>query len=146
MYLHNLDYINLEWVAISFSGGSFWSRDQIWQIAGKFFSIWATREAKKDQPTVPNSEIENCWYLRSHFVHFCLCLRGNHCILCEFAFLWSVYKWNCTVFFFCDLNFSLNMLFLRIISVDMWWWNKMYILKQNKKKPTAQCTPALHIN
>ena len=37
----------LEWVAIAFSRGSFWPRDWTWvfSIAGRFFTIWATREA-----------------------------------------------------------------------------------------------------
>ena len=36
-----------EWVAIPFSGGSSWPRDrtQVSCIAGRFFTIWATREA-----------------------------------------------------------------------------------------------------
>ena len=36
----------LEWVAISFSGGSSWPRDWTWVscIPGRFFSIWATRQ------------------------------------------------------------------------------------------------------
>ena len=36
----------LEWVAISFSKGSFWPKDQTWVycIAGRFFTIWAYRE------------------------------------------------------------------------------------------------------
>ena len=36
----------LEWVAIPFSRGSFWPRDQtqVSCIAGGFFTIWATRE------------------------------------------------------------------------------------------------------
>ena len=38
----------LEWIAISSSRESFWSRDwiQVSHIAGGFFTIWATREAK----------------------------------------------------------------------------------------------------
>ena len=38
----------LEWTAIPFSGGSSWPRDRTWVscIAGRFFTIWATREAK----------------------------------------------------------------------------------------------------
>ena len=38
----------LEWVAISFSRGSSWPRDQtqVSCIAGKRFNLWATREAK----------------------------------------------------------------------------------------------------
>ena len=37
----------LEWVAIPFSKGSSWPRDQILVscIAGRFFTVWATREA-----------------------------------------------------------------------------------------------------
>ena len=36
----------LEWVAISFSRGSFWPRDWTWvsHIVGRCFTIWATRE------------------------------------------------------------------------------------------------------
>ena len=37
----------LEWIAISFSMGSSWPRDrtQVSRIAGRRFSVWATREA-----------------------------------------------------------------------------------------------------
>ena len=37
----------LEWVAVSFSMGSSWPRDWTWVscIAGRFFTVWATREA-----------------------------------------------------------------------------------------------------
>ena len=37
----------LEQVAIPFSRGSYWPRDQTWVscIAGRFFTVWATREA-----------------------------------------------------------------------------------------------------
>ena len=36
----------LEWIAISYSRGSSWPRDQTWVscIAGRFFTIWATRD------------------------------------------------------------------------------------------------------
>ena len=39
----------LEWVAISFSRGSSWPRDRTWvsRIAGRHFTVWATREAFK---------------------------------------------------------------------------------------------------
>ena len=39
----------LEWVVIPFSRGSSWLRDQtqVSCIAGRFFSIWATREAQR---------------------------------------------------------------------------------------------------
>ena len=37
----------LEWIAIPFSRGSSWSRDWPWVscIAGRFFTVWTTREA-----------------------------------------------------------------------------------------------------
>ena len=37
----------LKWIAIPFSGGSSWPRDQTWvsSISGTFFTIWATRDA-----------------------------------------------------------------------------------------------------
>ena len=39
----------LEWVAISFSTVSSWCRDgtQVFWIAGRFFTIWVTREAQR---------------------------------------------------------------------------------------------------
>ena len=43
----------LEWVAISFAMGSSQTRDWTWvsRIAGRFFTIWATREAQTAQAT-----------------------------------------------------------------------------------------------
>ena len=40
----------LEWVAISFSRGSFPPRDRTWvsHIPGRCFNLWATREARKE--------------------------------------------------------------------------------------------------
>ena len=40
----------LEWVAIFFSRGSSWPRDRSWVscIAGRFFTVWATREAPEE--------------------------------------------------------------------------------------------------
>ena len=42
----------LEWVAISFSRGSSWPRDwtQVSRIAGRRFTIWATREVPHNYP------------------------------------------------------------------------------------------------
>ena len=39
----------LEWVAISFSRGSSWSRDrtQVSSISGRWFTVWVTREAQE---------------------------------------------------------------------------------------------------
>ena len=36
----------VEWIAIPFSRGSSWPRDQTWVscVAGRFFTVWATRE------------------------------------------------------------------------------------------------------
>ena len=38
---------NMEWVAILFSRGSSWPRDRTWvsRVTGRFFTIWAMREA-----------------------------------------------------------------------------------------------------
>ena len=43
----------LEWVANSFSRGSFWPRDRTWvsHIAGRFFSIWANTPNPKEMPS-----------------------------------------------------------------------------------------------
>ena len=40
----------LEWVSLPFSRASSWHRDQTWVfcIGGRFFTIWATREASKN--------------------------------------------------------------------------------------------------
>ena len=49
----------LEWEAISFSRGSFWLRDWtcISRIAGRFFTIWATRETPLNSHTSVNSPV-----------------------------------------------------------------------------------------
>ena len=52
----------LEWVAISFSKGSSWPRDQTWVswIAGMFITIWGTREAlcKLLEEEIPRGKVE----------------------------------------------------------------------------------------
>ena len=47
----------LKWVAIPFFRGSSRPRDQTWVscIAGRFFTVWATREA-------PHKELRTCFY------------------------------------------------------------------------------------
>ena len=52
----------LEWVAIPFSKESFWPRGQTWVscIAGRFFTVWATREAL------------NHWTAREFSIPICL--------------------------------------------------------------------------
>ena len=46
----------LEWIAISFSGGSSQPRNRtrVSCIAGKCFTVWATREAKHARPPCPS--------------------------------------------------------------------------------------------
>ena len=48
----------LEWVAISFSRGSSWPRNQIQVscIAGRFFTYWAMREAQGSKSSVHSKE------------------------------------------------------------------------------------------
>ena len=50
----------LEWVAFPFSRGSFQPRDrtQVSCIAGRFFTIWATREAQLQESWVLSAEFE----------------------------------------------------------------------------------------
>ena len=47
----------LEWVAIPFSRGSSWPRDQTWvsHITGRFFTVWVTREDSKHIRWVSNA-------------------------------------------------------------------------------------------
>ena len=56
----------LEWVAISFSRGSSWPRDwtQVSHIAGRRFTLWATREAPKGWWDVKVAQ--SCLILRPH--------------------------------------------------------------------------------
>ena len=62
--LENLQARILEWVAIPFSRGSSQSRDGTWVscIAGRFFTVWATREAHSfyngKQPEISELEYE----------------------------------------------------------------------------------------
>ena len=49
----------LEWVAIPFSRGSSWPRDQtrVSHLAGRFFTIWTTREALSAWQVLNNSQL-----------------------------------------------------------------------------------------
>ena len=60
----------LEWVAIPFSGGSSWSRDQtrVSCIAGRFFTVWASRKTWKPRDK------------GDHGTHWFLC-QGESCVL-----------------------------------------------------------------
>ena len=53
----------LEWVAIPFSRGSSWPKDQTWvsSIAGCFFTIWTTREAPGNKGSHSNSWSDSDW-------------------------------------------------------------------------------------
>ena len=53
----------LEWVAIFFSEGSSWPRDQTWVsfITGRFFTIWATRTAHE-----ASYKIHKSWFRNAH--------------------------------------------------------------------------------
>ena len=62
------------WVAISFSRGSSWPRDQTWVccIAGRLFTIWATRDAQryaKEDKSTFRSRLRVCVYFcKSEFL------------------------------------------------------------------------------
>ena len=69
----------LEWVAIPFSRRSFQFRDQtqVSRITGRFFTIWATREAKQKPCLLSNKNIravkvkvaQSCLPLQPHGLH-----------------------------------------------------------------------------
>ena len=46
-HVHGILQARMEWVALPFSRGFSWPRDRTWVscIAGRFFTLWATREA-----------------------------------------------------------------------------------------------------
>ena len=72
----------LEWIAILFSKGSCWPRDQtqVSCTAGRFFTIWATMEALLSPRVCPNSCPLSRWcYLTmsSSAALFSFCLRPS---------------------------------------------------------------------
>ena len=80
----------LEWVAISFSRGSSWPTDwtQVSCIAGRFFTIWATREA----PRSPRSDSLLCLSLlepmASRFSHSASNRAGKYSFKWLFKLQW----------------------------------------------------------
>ena len=60
----------VEWVAISFSRGSFWLRDQTWVscIGRQFFTVWSTRETPKQSNPISNSTSESSIYYPGHHI------------------------------------------------------------------------------
>ena len=92
----------LEWVAISFSRGSSWPRDRtpVSCIAGRFFTIWARREAhvflgptqipsplpRLPWPSLRNSILTQCIYIPSvlsqSFSHW-VTITYLRCALCK---------------------------------------------------------------
>ena len=70
-----------EWVAISFSRGSFWLRDQtqVSCIVGRFFTIWATREMHR-------SSVQYYPYLKAHQWGREKWGRRSHTVVWDFQF------------------------------------------------------------
>ena len=71
----------LEWVAIPFSRGSSQPRDQTWvsYIVGRFFTMWATREAPTKCGRVPSNFKHWNSFMRSDSFHVfvpILCFRN----------------------------------------------------------------------
>ena len=62
----------LEWVAVSFSRGSSWPRDQTWVfcIAGRFFTIWATREVPIYSLGAVKRDLNHPWWCSITWAHF----------------------------------------------------------------------------
>ena len=82
----------LEWVAISFSRGSFWPRDPSWisHIVGMFFTIWATRKAHTNYIAI-NEIIYFFDFHRSTTFKFLVCIKAK---------LWNeIYVWRFEIMF-----------------------------------------------
>ena len=77
----------MEWVAISFSRGSFWPRDRTWVscIAGRFFMDWAVREALKYvfSPNVARHYFQ-CWKYTGEQD------RQDHCFYNLYYLIWML--------------------------------------------------------
>ena len=72
----------LEWVAIPFSKGSSWPRDQILVscIAGRFFTVWATRETTAERKSNNYWPASECQVIRQ-------CLLFAHSLPFSSSFL-----------------------------------------------------------
>ena len=72
----------LEWVAIPFSKGSSWPRDQTWVscIAGRFFTVWAIREAPEYICCSPKSFYLYRLYL---FVYYHVVALFSHSVVSD---------------------------------------------------------------
>ena len=77
----------LEWVATSFSRGSSWPRDRTWVscIAGRHFTIWATREA-----SIPYTKhLSDIWFTNI-FSHSEGCIFNFLIVYFEKILIWEV--------------------------------------------------------
>ena len=92
----------LEWVAISFSRGSSWPRDwtPVSCIAGRFFTIWATREV-----------LQSTSYISGFF------LRSIHVVRLGRFHCWVVF--NCMGILQCVLSIFLSLVWTS--SVGLLW-------------------------
>ena len=83
----NSQAIILEQVALPFSRGSSWSRDQIqiFFIAGRFFTIWANRESPWSKKEV-SSDSTNVFLLGSNLICFHDGFQG-HIFIAIYEFL-----------------------------------------------------------
>ena len=121
----------LEWFAISFSRGSSWPRIQTWVscIAGRFFIVWATREAVNGWPSLNPCS----WHNEHQFSNFPI--SYNHLEMFEKSqcprYI-TISKWFQCIAKFKDLcgperNWSSG--YKRIknsISQDKWNWELTY--------------------
>ena len=96
----------LEWVAISFSRGSSWPRDQtqVPCIAGRFFTVWVTREPICGGRGQGKKKGGNPFGLSILDTDFCVYV--SHYILihpCSFSFFWILCVWILSLSMFCKL-------------------------------------------
>ena len=107
----------LEWVAILFSKGSFWSRDQtrVSYIAHGFFTFWATREAQVPLKKAKSSsscqniscilmQVVETWVVLRHNSNLCVgklpCL-SKHVRYCINSKLLKLSQWISELFANC---------------------------------------------
>ena len=103
--VHGIQARLLEWVAISFSRGSSWPRDRTWFscIEGRFFTVWATREAQCMKLSfssltllaIYGLQLDNAWI----WVHFTI--LATHIWFSQMSCVCKAWRQNQIVYFRC---------------------------------------------
>ena len=157
----------LEWVAISFSKGSFQPKDRTWvsPIADRCFTLWATREMFPLNPEIHNINEETVHSPSSHRDLNCLMTLGLW--VCSLIFLSSISSseklgYSCLsqrmvmrvnyhkicealIEYLIHRKLLINILFLFPFSSKApSFWDIAFPLRQNRWKISVQCFLAWH--